>query len=183
MKTWSRIRVHVLLLLVGTASTIYAWKEGRKEGVRIKIGGPGEFRTAVVEWADTSERKVIVYLNDGGNGYAFWMKLDAGYLHYSAKTKVFVCNNEDPVDIKEKLDTAREWCRDDKEGHDTRIIGGEKRPRPDDEPAPLTDLDEAEWHLIMHDRECLKQARQDVSDLAVERDLLRAKIAAFELAR
>lgn len=178
-KMWRAVRVPVLLVLLGTAATIHACKEGRNAGIREKIGGPGTFRTALVEWQDFSEKKVVVYLNDGANGYAFWMKLDPRFRHYSMKPKVFVCDNEYEADIKEKMDWAREWCRDDKEGHDTRIIGGELKPRADDDEAPAG-LDEREWHLIQHDRDCLKQARIDVDNLAHERDRLRRRIAELE---
>jgi len=177
---WIKTRVHIMLVLFGVAGTVHAWKTGRESGISEKIGGPGQFRTAIVEWQNYSEKKVVVYLNDGGHGYAFWMKLDSNYLHYSMKPKVFVCNNEDPFDVKAKLELAREWCRDDKEGNDTRIMGGELDWTPP-ETVPLTDLDEMEWHLIQHDRDCLAQARKDVSDLALERDRLRARLAQYEL--
>jgi hypothetical protein len=179
MKLWVKIRVHVLLALCGVASTMHAWNDGRKAGVQQKIGGPGEFRTAIVEWQDFNTKKVVLYLNDGANGYAFWMKLDPGFLHYTAAAKVFVCDNEDPVDMKEKLDWAREWCREDKEGHDSRIIGGELKPRADDDEAPAG-LDERDWHAIQYDRECLEQARKDISQLALERDLLRSRLEKYE---
>jgi hypothetical protein len=182
-KKWRAVRVHVMLALMGAAATAHAWKAGREAGIREQIGGPGRYKTALVEWQDYSERKVVLYLNDGANGYAFWMKLNPAYRHYTAASKVFVCDNESPEDMREKLEWAREWCRDDKEGHDTRIIGGELKPRADDGDLVVVgngDLDEMEHLLIRYDRQCLKEAREAVSELALERDRLRARISALE---
>lgn len=177
---WNKIRVPVAVVLMTVAAFLVGKNLGYREGIAVKYGGPGTFKTAIVEWQDYSERKVVLYLNDGANGYAFWFQMDPRYKHYSYSAKVFAANNEQSESIKNAMDNARDWCKNEWEGGDTRISSGEWKPRGDAD-AELLDsktvvVGSNEWLELVALREAIEQARKDNAELLQERDSLRKKL-------
>lgn len=177
MAKWERIRIPLMVALMTVAAFFGGKNVGHREGISQQIGGPGSFQTALVEWRDTNKRKVVVYLNDGAYGYATWIELKSDFYHYTTACKVFTGDNTTREGIRECMDKARDWCDNEWEGGDTRITGGDLKPRADDgdEDIVIEDKDEfsRQRQRWKDDREALDRARQDVSDLVLERDRLR----------
>ena len=173
---WSQVRILVLAALLAPAAYLAGENLGYRDGIKAQIGGPGQFTTAIVEWQDTSKRKVVVYLNDGANGYSFWLTLNPGYLHYTAAAKIFTCDNTNRDSIRECLERGRAWSRDDLEGHESRIIGGSLKPRADDDSTPETEATE-----ILHAK--LKAQEDEIEILRADVNRMALKIALLERER
>jgi hypothetical protein len=183
MKLWKAVRVPLMVVLLASAVGAHAWRLGRASGIREQIGGPGKYKTALVEWQDMEKKKVVVCLNDGANGYAFWIQLAPQFRHYTHGTKVFVAEYESNLSIKSAMDAARTWCAEDLEGGDTRITGGDLKPRADDGDT----TDEADKNKLTHEeiillaeREEYFQLRKSVNDQALLIQKLQERIARAE---
>jgi hypothetical protein len=177
---WKQLRTPIAVLLVPIAAFLVGKNLGYRDGVAVKYGGCGTYRNAIVEWQDMSERKVVLYLNSGADGYAFWFKMDPNFRHYSYAAKVFTCNNEDDQSIRECMDRARDWCKNEWDGGDTRILGGELKPRGDDD---AVEADKGnvlsfshEYIELVSGRAEIQQLKKDVQDLIVERSRLRKRL-------
>jgi len=178
---WKKIRVLVLAVLLMPAAYLVGNNLGYRQGIQAKIGGPGEFTTAAIEWHDPGKRKVVVYLNDGANGYSFWMTLNPAFVHYTSAAKVFTCDNTNPDSIRQCLDKSRAWARDDWEGHDSRIVGGELKPRADE-------IEEDGFVVVSNQREAVQDGirqtrreeveilRKQVNRMALEIENLKLKL-------
>lgn len=176
VKWWIRFRLAIMVTLMTVAAFFAGKNLGHREGISEQIGGPGTFQTALVEWRDINQRKVVLYLNDGANGYATWMELKPEFRHYTLSCKVFVADNSSAGGIHQCLDFAREWCDDDKEGGDTRVLGGDLKPRADDgDDIVIEDKDQfsRERQRWKDDRDALQYERKANMDLLLERDKLR----------
>ena len=182
MRVWKSVRVPLMVALLMAAIGAHAWKMGRASGVREQIGGPGKYRTAIVEWQDYQKKKVVLCLNDGSNGYAFWIQLAPEYRHYTHGTKVFVADYESNPSIRTAMDSARQWCAADLEGGDSRITGGDLKPRADDddtaEPEKVK-LDNGELIKLAEHEEYL-QLRRTVNEQALRIQQLQERIARAE---
>ncbi len=178
---WEKVRVLILAALLMPSAYLVGNNLGYREGIARQIGGPGQFAIARVErpipWDLT---KVVVYLNDGANGYSFWMSLRPKFVHYTAAAKVFTCDNTNRQSIRECMESSRAWARDDWEGHDSRIVGGELKPRADDGDSAEADKDSEfslDTALRQSEREELALLRRDVNEMALTIDSLRRQLA------
>lgn len=177
---WTKLRVPFALLLLPVAGYQVGKNLGFREGIEVKYGGPGSYQTAVVEWQDFGQRKVVLYLNSGADGYAFWFQLDPQYRHYSYCAKVFTCDNTSHEDIKRAMDTARDWCKNEWDGGDTRIVRGSMKPRGDEDALEAdrgTVLQgTSEYVELISGREDISRLRKDCAELTLERDALRRRL-------
>lgn len=176
VKWWVRSRLAIMMTLVPVAAFLAGKNVGHREGIARQIGGPGSFQTALVEWQDFNDRKVVLYLNDGANGYTFWFRMEPGFVHYSYAAKVFTCDNTNRESIKAAMDRARDWCKNEWDGGDTRIVGGWLKDRADDgdtskERDKGTESFEFLEQLAEHDE--LMQLRKDVGAMALTIENLR----------
>ena len=188
MKHLKKARLPVALALLGLASVLWAWKLGRQEGLKIQVSGDLLYQKAITEWQDPDGKKVVVYLSTGSTGYAFWLELNPEYRHYTHQTKLFSCENSDPESVKVAMDRAREWSSRDLDGGDTRFRD-RKYVRPEADPT-LVAVDEAGFvadvdgyikdSVVRAEHHELVELRETVNQLALERDLLKAKLEAKE---
>ena len=188
MKHLKKARLPVALALMGLASVMWAWRLGRHEGLQLQVSGDLLYQKAITEWQDPDGKKVVVYLSTGSTGYAFWLELNPEYRHYSYQTKLFTCQNFDPESVKVAMDRAREWAARDIEGGDTRIRD-RKYLRPQADP-DLVAVDQAGFvatpdrliqdAIVKAEHLELLELRDTVNRLALERDLLKAKLEAKE---
>jgi hypothetical protein len=106
--------------------------------------------------------------------------MDPRFMHYTYDAKIFGCNNEDDQSIRECLDKARDWCKNEWDGGDTRIMGGELKPRGDDDAVDADRgnvvSDSPEYIELRSGREEIQQLRKDVQDLILERSRLRKQL-------
>ncbi len=123
---WNQIRLLVLAALLMPSAYMVGKNLGYREGIAAQIGGPGSFRTALVEWRDMHSRKVVLYFNDGANGYSTFLELRPEYRHYTFGAKVFTGDNTTKEGIKNCLDSARQFCDNDPDFGDTRVSQGDR---------------------------------------------------------
>ncbi len=183
MKWWIKIRLPIMVTLMTVAAFAAGRNLGHREGISEQIGGPGTFQTALVEWRDINRRKVVLYLNDGANGFATWLELKPEFRHYTVSCKVFVSDNTNYAGIRTCLEFARDWCDNEWEGGDTRVTGGDLKPRADDgddiviEDKDLFSRERQRWK---DDRDALQYERAANMELLLERDRLRRKLGLEE---
>jgi len=179
MRVWKSVRVPLMVVLMMGAIGAHAWRQGRAAGIREQIGGPGKYKTAIVEWQDFQKKKVVLCLNDGCYGYAFSIQLAPEFRHYTHGTKVFVADYESNPSIRAAMDAARQWCADDLEGGDTRITGGDLKPRADDGDTAEEEevkLDNEQLIKLAEHQEYL-QLRRTVNEQALRIQQLQERIA------
>lgn len=163
---WTKIRVPLLLVLMVSGAYVAGRKHGFRAGIVETIGGNADVSTPIVEWADISKRKVVVYLSDGCDGYSFYMTLDPKFRHYTAASKVFTCDNTDTESIKACMDKSRAWARDDWEGGDTRIVAGEF----------FEERNDIDRQIRSAEMEELEILREDVNRMALQIQNLKSQL-------
>jgi len=121
---WNRIRGPLLAALLCIAAALGSWRGGYAAGRTSQVGWPARFDSASVEWQEESPRRAVVWLNDGGHGYAFGVQLLPNFKDYTEATRVFAFGNEDAEARRLSLDAARNWCRREWNWSETRASAG-----------------------------------------------------------
>lgn len=161
---WSRIRVSVAGLLLLVASFL-AGRAVRGLELTPPFGGKGDVGFTVAD-VDKKSSSAIVYVRDDATGYAFEVRLDGRYQHYTYLCKVFTGGYRTEQEVKEVMDRARWWSEHQPEGELAQFRGRERDIR-GYAPDPTV---EEQQRAVANERIQMQADLQELADLREWRD-------------
>jgi hypothetical protein len=110
---WKRTRIPVVIVLLSAAFFLTGWAFRGRSQVP-PFGGRGSVGFTASDY-DKSTKKAIVFVRDDNTGYAFEIRLDDLYAHYTYRSKIFTGGCQSAAEIREVMDKARWWSDHDPE--------------------------------------------------------------------
>jgi hypothetical protein len=161
---WRRIRIPLAAVLV-TVAAFLAGHAVRGHALTPPFGGKGDVGFTVSD-VDPKSQNAIVFVRDANRGYAFELRLDGRYSHYTYFCKVFTGGYRTPQEVQDVMDRARWWSERQPEGELTPFRARE-RDMVGYEPDPTV---EEEKRAVANERVQMQADLQELKDLREWRD-------------